>query len=376
MYTIIGSGDWVLADFNRDGRADIATGTGVLIGKGNGTFQPERPYPAPGTPRTAADFTGDQLLDLVFASSDGFSILQGRGDGTFLPPAHFRTPWPGGEAADLDGDRRADLCTTIDNAVSVLLLRGPDEPALWRALSAASGRATVAPGSLASFYAPTLVTTTARAVAPPWPTQLGGIGVEIRDSAGVTFLAPLLFVSPAQINFLVPATMALGEAVLAIVSDRGATPAGGMYVEHAAPALFIAFPPGDYEGFSTSLPIPAYSGTRVTANGVQTPLPVTECPRSGGGQCFSPIPLHPAGDTVYLSFYGTGFRGANTANVTCAINGVQVPVEYAGPQGTPGLDQINVRLFPEVRGQPPAGPGFVTITMDGMVANFAALYFN
>src|SRR6185436_17550024 len=149
--------------------------------------------------------------------------------GTFLPPAHFRTPWPGGEAADLDGDRRADLCTTIDNAVSVLLLRGPDEPALWRALSAARGRATVAPGSLASFYAPTLVTTTARAVAPPWPTQLGGIGVEIRDSAGVTFLAPLLFVSPAQINFLVPATMALGEAVLAIVSDRGATPAGGMY---------------------------------------------------------------------------------------------------------------------------------------------------
>jgi uncharacterized protein (TIGR03437 family) len=289
----------------------------------------------------------------------------------------YPTPWPGGaEATDLDGDRRADLVTTIDNAISVLLFRTQDEPALHRAVSAASGRAIVAPGSLASLNVSTPVSGTQKAVEAPWPTQLGGIRLEVRVSAGVTRLASLVLVSPKQIDFLVPAGAALGEAALAIVGDRGATPAGGMQVDAVAPALFIAFPPGDYEGFSTSLPIPAYTGVRVASDGQQTPLPVNECPRAGGGQCFFPIPLRPTGDVVYLSFYGTGFRGANPVNVTCAINGVQVPVEYAGPQGKPGLDQINVRLLPEVRGQPPIGIGYVTIGIDGVVANFAGLFFN
>ncbi len=32
----------------------------------------------------------------------------------------------------------------------------------------------------------------------------------------------------------------------------------------------------------------------------------------------------------------------------CEINGVQVPVVYAGPQETTGVDQINVQLSPKV----------------------------
>jgi uncharacterized protein (TIGR03437 family) len=53
-----------------------------------------------------------------------------------------------------------------------------------------------------------------------------------------------------------------------------------------------------------------------------------------------------AGDPVYLSFYATGLRGAHSSNVTASTNGVRLPIEYAGPQGTPGVDQINVRLLP------------------------------
>ena len=76
-----------------------------------------------------------------------------------------------------------------------------------------------------------------------------------------------------------------------------------------------------------------------------------------------------------MSFFGTGFSGANPVNVLCRINGVRAPVEYAGPQGTPGLDQINIRLGPEVRGQPPISFGIVTITIDGVPANSAWLQF-
>jgi uncharacterized protein (TIGR03437 family) len=62
-------------------------------------------------------------------------------------------------------------------------------------------------------------------------------------------------------------------------------------------------------------------------------------------------------------------------NVICTINGVRVPVEFAGPQGTPGLDQINVRLLPEVRGQPPFPFGIVTIGINGVPANGTWLQF-
>jgi len=53
---------------------------------------------------------------------------------------------------------------------------------------------------------------------------------------------------------------------------------------------------------------------------------------------------------------------------------VRVPVLYAGPQGTPGLDQINVRIWPELRASTmPLFIGFVTLSIDGIVANSAWL---
>jgi hypothetical protein len=85
-----------------------------------------------------------------------------------------------------------------------------------------------------------------------------------------------------------------------------------------------------------------------------------------------PILLSAAGDRpIYLSFFGTGFRGAKLDNIACSINEVQVPVVYAGPQATPGVDQINIRLLPEVL-QGFFGEGMtVTIRMDGVAANSA-----
>ena len=101
-------------------------------------------------------------------------------------------------------------------------------------------------------------------------------------------------------------------------------------------------------------------------------MPVFNCfgpPAAGPFSC-GPAPIRLAGDPIYLSFYATGFRGANSSNVTASINGVRLPVEYAGPQGTPGVDQINVRLLPEAALGPPA---FVTLAIDGVVANTAWL---
>jgi uncharacterized protein (TIGR03437 family) len=71
---------------------------------------------------------------------------------------------------------------------------------------------------------------------------------------------------------------------------------------------------------------------------------------------------------VYLILYATGTRNhSSLATVQCAIGSVSVPVEYAGPSGAvPGLDQVNLRLTPALKG---LGVANLVLTVDGIPAN-------
>jgi hypothetical protein len=80
-------------DFGHDGNLDLAVvsdypgGLAILLGKGDGTFQPPVEYSVGDFPTSvvAADFNGDGNLDLAVANggSTYLSILMGNGDGTF-----------------------------------------------------------------------------------------------------------------------------------------------------------------------------------------------------------------------------------------------------------------------------------------------------
>ena len=221
--------------------------------------------------------------------------------------------------------------------------------------SAAAPSDAVAPGSLASLFGTNLAVGTDQAKEQPLPTMLGGVSLSVTDSAGTVRKAPLLYVSPTQINFVVPDGTATGAAQFA-VSTGSTTPTFIGTLASVDPTLF-----------SVGGSVAAASAIMTQANDpkLQSPVTVFQCSASG---CVA-VPIELGVDTpIYLTLYGTGIRGRSAlTNVAVTIAGVSVPVLYAGP--TPnfiGLDQVNVPLVLSLRG---SGLCSVVVSVDGQASN-------
>jgi hypothetical protein len=106
----------VAGDFNGDGNPDLAvssyngSGTAILLGNGDGTFRPGATYAhVTGIDLVVGDFNGDGKLDLA---AGGLDLLLGNGDGTFQPQGVLAIRYAGAEfltVADFNGDGKLDL---------------------------------------------------------------------------------------------------------------------------------------------------------------------------------------------------------------------------------------------------------------------------
>jgi uncharacterized protein (TIGR03437 family) len=224
--------------------------------------------------------------------------------------------------------------------------------------SSAAPSNAVSPDSLASLYGSNLAPMTAQAASQPLPLTLGGVTLTVTDSAGSIRMAPLHYVSPTQINLLIPADAAPGPAKFTVANGASTQEFTGT-VDTIAPRLYTMSGTGTGIAAATAIMVQAANPQ------LQTPVTVFRCTQAG---CVS-VPISLGVDTpVYVTFYGTGFRGRSSlAQVSVTINGISVPVLYAGVSPSyAGLDQVNVALSLALRGSAETD---VVLTVDGQNSN-------
>ena len=230
-----------------------------------------------------------------------------------------------------------------------------DAPLVASAAAPSIGLATHALGSI---YGQGFAAGSVASTESPWPFNLGGVSVTVADRP-----APLLYVSPDQINFEIPSGTPAGDAAFTVQTGLGTTLNFSGNVTAVAPGLFTAN--GDGRG------VVAASAIRVIAgSALQTTLPVFQCGDTPGS-CVS-VPIQIGIDTpIYVTLYGTGIRDAPSGSVAVLIDGKSVPVLYAGAQPQwDGLDQINIELPLTLRG---AGEVDVVIAASGVLSNTARI---
>ena len=173
----------------------------------------------------------------------------------------------------------------------------------------------------------------------------------ITDSAASTKTCQLYYVSPQQINLVVPDGVTNGAATLTVQRDSGKPIAGNVTVNSVAPGLFTLGGSG----------VGAIGGLRVDADGRHSDVPVYTYNDQQKQYVAAAIDLGAATDQVYLSIYGTGIRGfGNLSAISVTIAGKPVPVLAAVAQSEyPGLDQVNVGPLPRTL----AGSGSTNLSL-------------
>jgi uncharacterized protein (TIGR03437 family) len=198
----------------------------------------------------------------------------------------------------------------------------------------------VAPDSIAVARGGALAFTTRQAQRQQdgtFPTTLAGTTVTVNGQT-----AQVLFVSPTEVHFHVPAATALGTAEVVVTNSDGFQSRGSVNTLGAAPGLFTKS--GDGLGETTTL----------------------------NADTMQPGPFDPSNGNLRLLIFATGARNGATVSVTAAGRSLALE-SLVHSNSLPGLDELHVLVLADLRG---SGNVDLTVRADGRDSNPAQIEFS
>lgn len=209
----------------------------------------------------------------------------------------------------------------------------------------------LAPATLATIRGSRLAVAPAQAVGPQYPTTLGGITVLVSGVA-----CPLLYVSPSQVNFLVPEDLPPGRHLLTIG-------------EAASDVIIAKTSPGIFTLSANGAGVPLASLVAVTRDGSTAVLSPYRCDNNGCNPAIMTLPNSTV--ELHIVLYGTGIRKAT--RLAASVGQAMARVLYFGaqPQYT-GLDQVNL-LVTDIAAL--RGTQSLTLLVDDAFSNRVDLLF-
>ena len=272
------------------------------------------------------------------------------------------------------------LVLLLFGASFTLAQSGVNYPVATVSAASYEPNAAVAPVSVVASFGTNLATMTLAAMdtnpatpAIDLPTILGGTTVQVNN-----ILCGLLYVSPTQINFVLPEGLGDGSYSVTISSSNNIA-SGAVSVSRVQPTIFALN--GDAQG------VLAASVVRVKADGSQQHESVAQLDDVTKRWLPKPINLGPVGERVFLEIYLTGIRQAQDENndgnlnehIFVLLGGKSITPAYAGRHGFfAGIDQVNVELPRtligkgkinlSIHGNVTTGPGFTSNAVELEIA--------
>jgi len=247
----------------------------------------------------------------------------------------------------------------FDRGQGPTLFRGTDRPFI-SASAANYSIESITSEMIVAGFGQDLATSIEAASTTDLPTTLAGRSMVVADYRGNEKTAQLFYVSPSQINYLMPAGLAEGAYITKIIAGNQVVRAGFIYIAKVIPGVFTANANGD--GVAAAVVV------RTKPDGSQQYESMVSFDTAQNKYVATPIDLGSETDQVVLVLFGTGWRNQSSLSAfSVKIKGIDAPVQFAGMQPMlPGLDQLNALIPRSLIG---SGEVDVEVKVDGRSAN-------
>jgi uncharacterized protein (TIGR03437 family) len=272
-------------------------------------------------------------------------------DTTWIDSGHLRASVP---AAMIAQAGAAAITVAAVGGVSspVSLAVRPAGPFTTTAgiVNAASGSTNIAPGSLVAIFGTNLSSGTDSAAATPLPLSLAGTSVTVDGIA-----APLVYVSPSQINLQMPFEVAPGSASVIITSGTASGDAVAAQVIPCGPGI-VMVPQSNH-----ALAVNFTDGSLNSATNPAHPGDYLILYLTGQGALDNPVATGTAAPSAPFS--------RAIGEVSVRIGGQPANVVFAGlAPGLVGVFQINLAVPAVAAGEQP-----LLVSIAGSAANPAVI---